>query len=252
MICLLVDDEPLLLRKLQRTVAEVLPEADIHAYTNAKEALSFAENSRIDIAFLDIRIRGMDGIELAKILVKKYPMINIIFCTGFSEYALESYDAFASDYLLKPITAEQIKKALGRLRHPVETVKRVKIKCFGNFEAYCDGEPIQFSLTKTTELFAYLVDRNGAVCRAKEIIAVLFEDNDNREYYKKLRQDFLQTFEKLGITDCLYISRGELGIRREMVECDYFDYKDGKITNSPDEYMTQYSFGEITFSSLLK
>ncbi|MGN0676694.1 MAG: response regulator, partial [Ruminococcus sp.] len=69
MICLLVDDEPLLLRKLQRTVAEVLPEADIHAYTNAKEALSFAENSRIDIAFLDIRIRGMDGIELAKILV---------------------------------------------------------------------------------------------------------------------------------------------------------------------------------------
>ncbi len=252
MICLLVDDEPLLLRKLQRTVAEVLPEADIHAYTNAKEALSFAENSRIDIAFLDIRIRGMDGIELAKILVKKYPMINIIFCTGFSEYALESYDAFASDYLLKPITAEQIKKALGRLRHPVETVKRVKIKCFGNFEAYCDGEPIQFSLTKTTELFAYLVDRNGAVCRAKEIIAVLFEDNDNREYYKKLRQDFLQTFEKLGITDCLYITRGGLGIRREMVECDYFDYKDGKITNPPNEYMTQYSFGEITFSSLLK
>lgn len=252
MICLLVDDEPLLLRKLQRAVAEVLPDAEVYAYTDPAEALSFAETTRVDIAFLDIRMRGMDGLELAKALVMRYPETNIVFCTGFSEYALEAYDAYASDYLLKPITAEQLKKALGRLRHPVTASKRVKIYCFGNFEALCDDEPIQFNLTKTSELLAYLVDRNGAECRAQEIIAVLFEDDNNREYYKKIRHDLLQTFEALGILDCLYITRGGLGIRREKVECDYFDYKDGKITAPPNEYMTQYSFGEITFAGMIQ
>lgn len=252
MICLLVDDEPLLLRKLQRTVAEVLPEAEVCGYTSPKEPLAFAETARVDIAFLDIRMRGMDGLELAKALVGINPTTNILFCTGFSEYALEAFDAYASDYLLKPITAEQIKKALGRLRHPIRSSKRLKIYCFGNFEALCDGEPIQFNLTKTSELLAYLVDRNGAECRAQEIIAALFEDDNNREYYKKLRHDLLQTFEALGITDCLFVTRGGLGIRRENVDCDYFDFKDGKITAPPNEYMTQYSFGEITFAGMLE
>ena len=251
MICLLVDDEPLLLRKLQRAVTEVMPEAEVYGYTDPSEALAFAESTKTDIAFLDIEMRGMDGLELAKALVKRNSKTNIVFCTGYSEYALEAFDAYASDYLLKPITAEQIRKALGRLRNPIKPNKRVKIYCFGNFEAYCDDEPIQFNLTKTSELLAYLVDRNGAECRAQEIIAVLFEDDNNREYYKKLRHDLLQTFETLGITDCLYITRGGLGIRREKVECDYFDYKDGKITAPPNEYMTQYSFGEITFAGML-
>lgn len=142
-------------------------------------------------------------------------------------------------------------KALGRLRNPVCISKRVKICCFGNFEAYCDGEPIQFNLTKTSELLAYLVDRNGAECRAHEIIAALFEDDNNREYYKKLRHDLLQTFEELDISDCLFVTRGGLCIRRENVECDYFDYKDGRITAPPNEYMTQYSFGEITFAGMM-
>lgn len=252
MTCLLVDDEPLLLRKLHRAVAEVMPDAAVHEYTDPAEALAFAKGSRVDIAFLDIRMRGMDGLELAKSLVESYPKTNIVFCTGYSEYALEAYDCYASDYLLKPITAERVKKTLGRLRHPIGAPKRVKIRCFGNFEAYCDGAPIQFNLTKTSELLAYLVDRNGAECRAHEMIAALFEDENNREYYKKLRHDLLQTFSALGILDCLFITRGGLGIRRETVECDYFDYKDGKSTSPPNEYMTQYSFGEITFAGMLK
>ena len=252
MNCLIVDDEPLLMRKLQRTVSEVLPQAAVHGFLTPDEALEFAKGERVDIAFLDIRMRGMDGLELAKALVEIYPQTNILFCTGHSEYALEAYDAFASDYLLKPITAERLKTALGRLRNPISPEKRLKIKCFGNFEAYCDGERIQFSLNKTTELLAYLVDRNGAECRVAEIIAALFENENNREYYKKIRQDLLQTFSALGLSDCLIITRGGLGIRRESAQCDYFDYKDGKIAAPPNEYMTQYSFGEITFAGMQK
>lgn len=247
---LLVDDEPLLLRKLERAVHSVLPEAQLHPFIDARPALELADSMHVDVAFLDIRMRGLNGLELAKALLEKDETTNIIFCTGFAEYALEAYDVYASAYLLKPITAEQIVDAMKRLRHPLKQTFRVRIQCFGNFEAFCDGEPIPFKLSRTSELLAYLVDRNGAECRSRETIAVLFGDSDNREYYKKLRGDLIQTFTDLGILDCLYVTHGALSIIRDRVSCDYFDYKDGKITTPPTEYMTQYSFAEVTFAGM--
>ena len=126
----------------------------------------------------------------------------------------------------------------------------MRFHCFGNFEAYCDGAPIRFSLSRTKELLAYLVDREGAECRRNEIIAALFEDELNIEYCKKLRRDLIDTFAGLGIEDALIVSRGGLAICRDKVSCDYYDYLAGERTDPPTEYMTQYSFGEETLARL--
>ena len=158
----------------------------------------------------------------------------------------------ASGYIMKPPTKENILEELANLRNPVIKAesKRFSIKCFGNFEAYCDGMPISFGLSRTKELLAYLVDRDGAECRAAEISAVLFEDDPNNYYYHKLRGDLVKKFTELGIMDCLRVTRGGLAINRDAVDCDYFAYKDGKIQERPMEYMTQYSFGEYTLPNL--
>lgn len=247
---LLIDDEPLLLRSLECAVTEALPDAQIHSFVKAREGLEYAKTEKVDVAFLDIQMRGIDGLSLAKELVAMRPDTNIVFCTGFAEYALDAFDAYASDYLLKPISPEAIKKAMKQLRHPVEESKRVKFSCFGNFEAFCDGKPICFGLSRTKELLAYLVDRNGAECRTAEICAVLFEDKLNNFYYHKLRGDLIKKFTELGIMDCLRVTHGGLAINRDAVDCDYFAYKDGKIKDKPMEYMTQYTFGEFTLPNL--
>ena len=247
---LLVDDEPLLLRKLERAVKEVLPDAVLNCYVKAREALEYAKTAKVDVAFLDIQMRGMDGLQLARELVGLHSDTNIVFCTGFIEYALDAYNVYASDYLVKPISPKAIQKAMKQLRHPVEEGKRVRIQCFGNFEIFCDGRPVCFGLSRTKELLAYLVDRNGAECRAAEISAVLFEDDPNNYYYHKLRGDLIKKFTELGIMDCLTVTRGGLAINREAVDCDYFAYKDGRIHEKPAEYMTQYSLGEFTFPNL--
>ena len=98
----------------------------------------------------------ISGLEMAKRLQQIYSSTNIIFVTGFSEYALDAFDVYASAYLTKPVTTEAITRAINHLRHPVVS-KRVRFQCFGNFEAYCDNKPIQFSLNKTKELLAYIV-----------------------------------------------------------------------------------------------
>ena len=79
---LLIDDEPLLLRKLERAVAEAVPGAKIHSFVNAKAGFEYAKTEKVDVAFLDIQMRGVDGLKLAKELVALHSDTNIVFCTG--------------------------------------------------------------------------------------------------------------------------------------------------------------------------
>lgn len=250
MTVLLVDDEKILLNKLNKLVAQELPQADCHAFTKAQEALDFGSRNPVDVAFLDIQMRGMDGLELARHIQEHNPKANIIFCTGFSDYALGALELNCSGYIMKPVTQEKIRSALQHLRFPINDKPMIKFRCFGNFEAYCDGTPIKFKYSKTKELLAYLVDRNGTSISVGEISAVLFEDDQHRSYLSQLRLDLINTLEKLGAEDVIISSKGYLGINREKVSCDYFDYLDHKLEVTTREYMTQYSFSEYTYSSL--
>lgn len=131
-----VDDEKLALETLVRSIKIAEKEAEIHSFREPEEAVEFIKNNECNIAFLDIRMRLITGIELAKRLKDINPKINIIFVTGFSDYTLEAFKLYASDYILKPATPEQIKLSLSNLRNPIEvkSKNRVRIQCFGNFE----------------------------------------------------------------------------------------------------------------------
>lgn len=247
---IMVDDELLNLENLEYVVGKVLPNAERTCFQKASRVLPYAQSHQIDIAFLDINMRGIDGITIAKIIQDQWPKANIIFCTGFSEYAIDALNLNCSGYLMKPVTEEKVRDAVKHLRFPVEPDKRVSIRCFGNFEVLCDGKPIGFKYNRTKELLAYLVDRNGISVSLKEMAAVLFEDDQHRSYMYQIRLDLVNTLVELGVDDILVQSRGYLGIDREKVSCDYFDYLDKKITPPVQEYMTQFSFSEATYASI--
>lgn len=246
---LLVDDELLSLEVLKKMVSKVLPDETLHPFHKAYEAIAFAKMRRIDIAFLDIDMRIMNGLEMAKELQKMNPQTNIIFVTGYDEYAMDAFRLYASAYLTKPVTEEAVADAVRHLRHPIRE-KRVRFQCFGNFEVYLDDKPMKFALNRTKELLAYLVDRNGCECRKNEIIGVLFEEENNVEYYKKLRKDLLDTFAEHGLENVIYVSRGGLAINKDHVSCDYYDYLAGNREEAPAEYMNQYSFAEETAAKI--
>ena len=248
---LLVDDEVPSLNELIDAVKENLPKANIYAYSKATKAMEFILTCQIDIAFLDISMRFINGITMAKKINELYPTCNIIFCTGHSEFALDAFDTYCSAYLLKPISTNKVKVSLEHLRYPIEEIiKRLEIKCFGNFDVFCDGKPIAFKYKKTRELLAYLVDRNGAEVTTQEVMAAIFEET-KQSYFSNIRLDLLNTFENLGIFDTIFFKYGRMRIIREKVKCDYFDYLDGKNKLFYGEYMTQYSFAEETKASLL-
>ena len=247
---LLVDDEAPALRELSDVVSAALRGEKIYSFLKAKEAMECAETTRMDLAFLDINMRFMDGITMAKKLQELYPECNIIFCTGYTEYALDALEIYCSGYLLKPITQEGVQEVLDHLRYPLPLKKhRVELRCFGNFDVLCDGRSVGFKYKKTRELLAYLTDRKGAETTTQEIMAAIFEES-KPSYFSNIRLDLLDTFAALGISEVISTTYGRMRLVPERVTCDYFDYLDGKNRAFYGEYMAQYSFAEATCAAL--
>ena len=105
-----VDDEKHALDSIQESIKNVVPQAEVITFERGDFALDFAKENEIDIAFLDISMPVMNGIELAKELKKLNPHINIIFCTAYSEYAIDAVRIHASGYVLKPYNDSQANK----------------------------------------------------------------------------------------------------------------------------------------------
>lgn len=161
-----VDDEIHALNYLATILRETYPHSEILSFSKTKDALSKAKNVKCDVAFLDIRMDEKNGIQLARELKDINGDTNIIFTTAYSEYALDAYRVYASDYLMKPISTEAVQSAMKHLRNPVlpSAEDKLRIQCFGNFEVFSDDKPVVFKRAKTKELFAYLVDRKGSTC----------------------------------------------------------------------------------------
>lgn len=248
---LIVDDEPIVLKRAEVVVGKVVAGAEIQTFTSATEAVGYAKDHVVDIAFLDINMRVINGIALAKMLQEINPQVNIVFCTGYMEYSMEALDLHCSSYLLKPITEEKVVTAMEHLRYAVREKERaLHIQCFGGFEVFYRGKPVNFAYNKTKELLAFLVDRLGTDCRTREIMAAIFEDEDKMSYYQNLRYDLLKTLKALGVEDVIREKRGSLAINRDLVSCDYYDYLDGRTRSVTGEYMPQYEFVEFTRARL--
>ena len=244
-----VDDELIALEGLMDMIQEAVPDAELTGFEYPEDALAFADENECNIAFLDVEMAVMSGVELAEQLKMRNPDINIIFATGFEEYRKEAYDLHASGYLTKPITVEKVERELCELRRPIPKRKRMRVQTFGNFEVFFEGKPVAFKYNKTKEILAYLVDRKGAMCTSAELQAVIFEDSRGHEsYMKSLRRDLLETLESIECGSVIAQQRGKLGIIPENLDCDYYDWCDGKRMGLlwQGEYMAQYSWSEYT------
>lgn len=248
---LAADDEKIALDGMVKAIREADPQAEIYSFQNPAEALTFFRYTICDVVFLDIQMRGMNGIDLAREMQKIHPHLNIIFATGYDDYMREAFDMYVSGYILKPITPKKIKKELEHLRFPMITdpPKRVRIHTFGNFEIYADNRPVTFKYTKTKEMVAYLVDRKGTYCKNSEIMAALWQDTRHASYLSNMKKDLTDTLQDLKCSDIIEMTKGSLRICMEKVACDYFDWCCGQeqvLNQYRGEYMTQYSWAEFT------
>ncbi len=109
MNCIVVDDEPLAREEMMSLIEEISELKIIGNFSNAPAAMDFIKSNQVDLIFLDIQMPEVTGIEFAQQLGQQ---TLIVFTTAFSNYAVQSYDLDAIDYLLKPIDKPRLEKAI--------------------------------------------------------------------------------------------------------------------------------------------
>lgn len=241
-----VDDEKLMLDMLVKNISIVRPDAEIIKFQYSDEALEYVKENEIDIAFLDIRMPGIDGLELGKEILSLYPEVNLIYCSAYEEYLSEAFrEVRCNGYITKPADVDDIRKELDNLRVPVkqEASNKIRIQCFGRFEVYLNGTPLNFESSKTKELLAFLVYNSGGICSNQEIISALWDDEGRHDsYFKKIRKDLQDTLTQQGCEDILWRQWGGIGINMDMVDCDYYQWKKDNLGKYEGDFMIQYSW----------
>ncbi|MCD7991187.1 MAG: response regulator [Clostridia bacterium] len=254
-----VDDEPVVLEVLLKAVREAGTGYEVQGFVRSRDALAAVQDGlRPDVAFLDIEMAGMTGLELAMKIREISHDTKIIFVTGYPQYALEAYSLHARGYLLKPPTPEKVQQELDELKcPPLPASGRIRIQTFGNFEVFAGERPLRFSLSKIKELLAYLVDRRGAAVNTGELCAVLWEQRPDslsvRSHLRTLISDLSRTLSEAGARDILIKSRNSFAVDCEKLDCDLY----GFLRQEPDaintymgEYMKQYTWAEMTLGEL--
>ena len=254
---LCVDDEELALQMLEMSIKKAKPDAEVIAFDDQDELIEDAEKNGCDIAFLDIHMRGTNGVEVAKKLKEINPKMNIIFVTGFSEYAGEAMSLHASGYIMKPVNKAKVEKELADLRFPIvpKSNALLRVQCFGNFDVFTPGgEHVRFERSKAKEMFAYLVHKQGTSCTSREIAAILFEDEPYDEKNQNLMQTYIYALKKslknVGAEAALVHSYNAFAVNTEVLDCDYYRFKEldsGAVNSYQNEYMSQYYWADFLF-----
>ena len=254
MIAIAVDDEALMLRALVSAVSSSPDIREVVQFSDCEKAVDFVKDYPVNVAFLDINMRGMGGLALAEKITLYKPNCKIVFCTGHEEYAIPAFKLHASGYLMKPISKEDVQKEIDNIKGVRQKEKLLEVKCFGNFEVYAKGERVIFKRSRTKELFAFLVDRNGAGMTAKQICAVLFQedidDNKNATYLRQLVLDLKTTLKTVGAEEVLRHETPCYRVDTSLIKCDYFSYLESGKPEFLGEYMTQFSWAEETCAML--
>ena len=260
MLIFAIDDELPLLRDAERSIRKAAPDAALMTFELATDAIdAIVEQSLApDIAFCDIEMPGLSGLEFAVRLKTLSPKTRIVFVTGYDSYAVQAFKLKVHGYLMKPLQASDVLEEIKYLPHPPEPVPdKLVVQCFGHFEVFWQGKPLRFSRSKTKELLAYLVDREGAYCTSGEIICALWEDETEiskaKTYLRVLINDLTGALNAIGMRDTLLKRRGQWAVDCDRLDCDYYRMLSGDmeaVNAYTGQYMVDYSWAEFTVARL--
>ena len=115
---ILVDDSKVILTEGLAVLEEAMPNATITGFIWPLEAIEYAKINRVALAVLDIELGTSSGFDLCRTLLEINPRTNIVFLTAYADYSLDAWKTEAGGFMLKPLTLENVKEQLKRLRYP--------------------------------------------------------------------------------------------------------------------------------------
>ena len=254
---LCVDHEDQDLQETASMCRELPQVTETVCFTKPGEALVWMSSHRAEIALLAVDPPEMDGLALAEQMQERHPETAIIFLAESGRYAVDAFALHVSGYLLKPADRERLAAEIeyaGSTRKQLPSA-HISIHTFGEFDVLVDGEVVSFARSRSRELLAYLVDRQGRSVTRANAFAVLWEDAlYDRPMQKQMDvviRSLRDTLKKYGISEIFELQRGTMRVNPELFDCDLYRFFEGDIdaVNAyRGEYMSAYSWASMTES----
>lgn len=240
MIAIAVDDEKWALDDLSSMLQAQSDIAKVQPFATPDEALAWARVNPFDIAFLDVNMRGMNGVELAKSLREINSKSYIIFCTGYDDYSMDAIKMHANAYITKPILPENLKAELDYIKSRDEAPWLLTLRVYGGFDVYDSKDrPLNFKRKRAKELLAFLYNQKGMGISSKELCSQFFEDGEcnqkNLNYLYKLMQELNRALTEAGAGDIVKKVGQNYYLEMSRVKVDESDKEKG-------EYLKGYAW----------
>lgn len=219
------------------------------------EALNYVKTHKVDIAFLDIVMPEISGIELARKFIENDNNIKIVFTTGYVQNIdtiKEEFKANLLGFFYKPYDSMQMKKLIVKARGFTDI--KVYFKMFPRFDLFVNDVLVDFKRSKAKELLALLVDHRGGEVTLEEAITKLWIDKDV-DLAKRLYRDAISRLrmklKEYGIEYIVNFNRARTSLNVEFVSCDYYDFLDKKNNDFNGEYLRPYEWAIDTENYLV-
>ncbi len=258
MRAIIVDDEPLMLRRFARLASEIPDLNVVGQFESSDKALNYAADHPFEAAFLDVAMPIKNGVQLAKELRIILPEIIIVFVSAYDNYLLDFNSIGGDYYILKPYNKEILEMAMERLRLLLHRQKKeIFIQTFGRFLVLRNGKPLPLS-GKAKEILALVVTRRGKEISNEEIYSTIWEGRpygnvEMTVYYNALRR-LKQTLREERLENLLISTqRGQL-VNTSLFDCDYYAWQDKNNSAGnrfEGEFMSEYSWGEYILAGIL-
>ncbi len=211
-----------------------------------EDALIYARTNKVDVAFLDIVMPSINGIDLAEKFIEINPDIQIVFITGYAQ-DIESIKKRIGknffDFCYKPYDEETMRGIIVRLLTREE--RNIRIKAFPRFDLYVNDVLVDFERNKSKELLALLVDHRGGELTMEEAITKLWVDKKS-DLAKRLYRDAVSRLKlklkQYGLENIVTFNRARAYLNTTGISCDYWDYLDKKEVSFFGEYMRPYEW----------
>lgn len=231
---IIVDDEELSLNRLGNMLVDISGVEVCGLFYTAAEALQYINENKMDAVFLDICIPETDGLALANKIKDIDGTVNVVFVTGYNEYAVRAFELEAVDYLMKPISRDRLEKTIQRLQRirigsDRQSRPKIEISCFGGFRAaVCDSASgiMNWRSPKTEELFAFLIFKRNV--SRDEIVNTLWDGLEPDRALKNINSTMYYIRKALspyGLENCIAATRKEIRIDSDKISCDLYEFE---------------------------
>lgn len=242
---IIIDDEKAMHLVMRKLLAKISDIEVVASFQDTNTASLFLETHSVQMAFVDISMPRETGMEFAKRIADRGWNLHVVFVTSHKEYALEAFDLFALDYIVKPITLDRLERTVRRAMavHQFSKVEKeepaehqTSIYCLGGIEIRTSsGGGVKWRSRKSAELFSYLLLNRGRMVSRVRLTEAIFGDmpyKNAEAYLNTTIYQLRKSLEPHGLKSMVKSNNDSYGLEVKNAVVDFVEFEEGLKTLS--------------------